>query len=162
MVKSNKSIIFLLLLIVTIISVYQLSTQNFFNKSTEIEIQVLKCKPQKQTCEIVTEDFNIEISLNENIFYLKPFIISVLIENKLNDSIESVQIDFKMKGMNMGVNRFMLTQKSIKDKKQEWEGNALLPICVAERADWFAEFEIVTKMKKYIFSVPVNVKQVSN
>ena len=161
---SNKNIIVPLLLIFTlaILSVYNLNRQTFFNNSTVIEVPALKCKPQKQVCKTATEDFNIEISLNENIFYLKPFNVSVHTEAKTIFDIESVQIDFKMKGMNMGVNRFMLTQKDINDKKQEWKGKALLPICVAGRAGWFAELEIVTKQKKYLLSIPVDVKQASN
>lgn len=164
MKKSNKTIIASLFLILTlaIISVYNLNILTVFNESTVIEISASECKPQQQTCKIVTEDFNIEISLNENIFYLKPFNVAVKTKRKTNYDIESVQVDFKMKGMNMGVNRFMLTKKNINDKKQEWKGKALLPICVAGRADWFAELEIVTKQKKYLLSIPVNVKQASN
>ena len=156
MKKSNKTIVVSLILIITlaVISIYNLNTQALFNDNVVVEISALECKPQIQSCKIVTEDFNIEISLNENIFYLKPFNVFVQTEVKTNFDIEFIQIDFKMEGMNMGVNRFLLTKKNNNDKKKVWNGKALLPICVARRADWFAELEIVTKQKQYFLSIP--------
>jgi len=123
---------------------------------------IKKCNAQKNICRVETNEFKIELSFDEKIFYLKPFYVAVVTKNKNNTNVESVQIDFKMKNMDVGVNRFILNKTSIKNNKQVWQGKALLPICVTGRVDWVAELAVITKNNKYIISVPISVKRAVN
>ncbi len=138
-------------------------TQNLRWKETDRELTVVKilsenCKPQKKVCNVELSGLNIRILFDEDVFYLKPFNVTVWTEG--NAAVKSVHIDFKMKNMNMGVNRFLLTE--VGNKKQSWQGKALLPICVTGRADWFSELEIVIGKKKYILTFPLIVKQATS
>lgn len=127
-----------------------------------IEVSAGNCPAQHQICTVKLDEFIIGISFDKNIYYLKKFDVSVWTENKESADIESIHIDFKMNNMNMGVNRFMLTKVNSKNNKQQWQGKALLPICVTGRADWFSELEIMTKQNKYILTFPLQVKRTSN
>ena len=140
-------------------------TQNLRWKKTDKKLAVVKissgnCKPQNKVCNVELEGLKIGVLFDEDVFYLKPFNVSVSLNDKSNNKIESVYIDFKMKNMDMGVNRFLLTE--VGNKKQSWQGKALLPICVTGRADWFSELEIMTKQNKYILTFPLQVKRTSN
>lgn len=126
---------------------------------SEINTQQSTCKPQQQVCRVSNEKFIAEIEFDKNISYLKPFNITVRTQERVSQHIESIHADFKMRSMDMGVNRFNLLNKGITDKKINWEGRALLPVCVTGRVDWFSEVAIITGNKKYIFSFPMEVKK---
>jgi hypothetical protein len=159
----NKKIITLFVLFIIMI----ISSQNLKWVGQSIEKKIINvptgnCHAQKQLCTVTSDDFKIGISFDKNIYYLKKFNVSVWTENKESADIESIQIDFKMKNMNMGVNRFMLEKINSENKRQQWQGKALLPICVTGRADWFAELEVVTKQSKFILTLPLFVQRSSN
>ena len=97
--------------------------------------------------------------MDKDIYYLKRF--SVLVENNEPHNIKSMKISFKMKDMDMGNNQFTLNKVKLINKKKSWKGDALLPICVTGRADWFSELEIITKENKYIIEFPIFVKKAS-
>ena len=158
----NKTIVLLLFFFAIVLITQDVKWLRENNPLKVVKITVKECNAQKQVCITETDEFKLGILLDENIFYLKPFNVKIWTENKDDINIESVQIDFKMKNMNMGVNRFLLKKINSKDKKQKWQGKALLPICVTGRVDWFSELEVVTKQSKYIFSFPISVKQASN
>jgi len=111
--------------------------------------------PQEKTCNVKLNDAEVSVSFEKDIFYLKPFKVSLFSSNKF----DAVYIDFKMRNMDMGVNRFLLSTTDQKNNKQNWQGKALLPICVTGRADWYSELEIIIGAKKYIVSFPLTVKQ---
>ena len=135
------------------------SSNNEIEQRKIIRLQVDKCNAQKQKCSVNLNGHKIRISFDENVFYLKPFYISVSDENNDSNNIESIQIDFKMKNMNMGVNRFLLEKIHSENNQPFWKGKALLPICVTGRADWVSELNIVTKDYNYIISLPLLVKK---
>lgn len=163
MKQFTKNVIFILLIIATLILVLSLylNSKSETQEQKVIKVPIENCTSQ-HVCLVNSDVFNIKILFDENIYYLKPFAVSILIKSKISPEIESIQIDFKMKGMNMGVNRFMLSKVKSENNDLKWIGKALLPVCVTGRADWFAELEIVTKLNKYTLSVPVLVKQYSN
>ena len=159
----NNKIIVLYILFIIVIMI----SQNFKWTDQRIERSIIEvsagnCPAQHQICTVKLDEFIIGISFDKNIYYLKKFDVSVWTENKESADIESIHIDFKMNNMNMGVNRFMLTKVNSKNNKQQWQGKALLPICVTGRADWFSELEIMTKQNKYILTFPLQVKRTSN
>ena len=156
MIKKVLFFIFSVLLVVTTLTLVQTGETN---NMPIIKVSIKDCTVQQKKCKLELDEFNIEISMNTNIFYLKKFNIDVWIESKGNTNIESIQADFIMKNMNMGVNHFILNKMEFKNKKQNWQGSALLPICVTGRADWFSELSIVTKKNKYIVEFPIIVKK---
>ena len=159
--SKNKTIILFVLISIVIISLQNIKWIEENSDKNIINLPVENCDVQKQRCHIISDEFNIEISLENNIYYLKNFNISVWSENNKSSNIESIFIDFKMEKMNMGVNRFMLTKLN-SEYKQRWQGKALLPVCVTGRADWFSDFEVETKTNRYVFRFPINVKRISN
>lgn len=164
MKKINKNIIITVLLI-SIIIVINVQSKKVLNERTEREVITLPvsiCKPQEQICKIEFDGLDIELSLDKDIYYLKLFNISVYSNKNENSIIEYIQIDFKMKGMDMGVNRFKLQKENSQNYKQVWKGKALLPVCVTKRADWYSKIEVVTRENKYIFTFPVSVKKAIN
>lgn len=154
----NKKVIIGLFL-VAVFAVFIMINTKWSGESKEqvvIKISDVKCNAQKKVCKIELEGLNIELSFDNNIYYLKPFNVFVWTEAKTH--IKSIQVDFKMINMNMGVNRFSLRKTELENEKQKWQGKALLPVCVTGRADWFAELGIVTENVKYIISLPVSVQ----
>lgn len=163
MKRFKRNVIVTLLIITTMVLVFSqyLDSENEDKQRTVINVSIENCTAQ-QVCLVNSDEFNIKILFDKNIYYLKPFEVIILTKSKVDIEIKSIQIDFKMKGMNMGVNRFKLSNVNSENNNLKWVGKALLPICVTGRADWFAELEVVTKLNKYIYSVPVLVKQYNN
>ena len=126
-----------------------------------IQIEPRNCDVESKKCIVELNEFKINISFDENIYYLKPFNISVTNENMDDLELESIQVDFKMKTMDMGVNRFFFKKNEV-ENAQIWNAKALLPICVTGRADWISEFIVSTKSSKYLVSLPISVKKISN
>ena len=158
----NKIIVLLLFFFVVVLITQDVKWLSESNQLKVVKIAVEECNAQKQVCITETDEFKLGVLFDRNIFYLNPFNVKVWTENKNDINIESVQIDFKMKNMNMGVNRFLLKKTNFRNEKQKWQGKALLPICVTGRADWVSELEVVTQKSKYVFSFPIFVKQASN
>ncbi len=129
---------------------------------TVTKIKIENCYPQKNVCKVETDKFKIEISLDKNIFYLKQFAINVLLSIKDNLIVESINIDFKMTNMDMGKNYFKLERIQSENIKQNWHGNAILPVCVTKRTEWFSELELVAKDNIYVFSFPLSVQRFIN
>ena len=155
-IKKNLFFIVLVFIVIIFLNVMQVGENN---DRPPIKISVVNCNVQKKICKIELEQFNIEISMDKNIYYLKKFNVDIGVEIKEDTNIESIQIDFKMKNMNMGLNHFILNKIKSDNKKQNWHGSALLPVCVTGRADWFSELNIVTKQNKYIIEFPILVKK---
>lgn len=156
MIKKILFIIVSVFIVITALNVIQTGENN---DRPPIKISVGNCNVQQNICKVELEKFNIEISMDKSIYYLKKFNVDVWVESKQDTNIESIQIDFKMKDMNMGVNHFILNKMKSENKKQNWQGNALLPVCVTGRADWFSELTIITKQNKYIIEFPILVKR---
>ena len=154
----NKFLFFIVSFFIVIVLLNVIQTKDN-NDRPPIKISVGDCNVQQKICKVDLEEFNIEISMDKSIYYLKKFNVDVWVESKESTNVESVQIDFKMKNMNMGVNHFILNKMKSENKKQKWQGNMLLPVCVTGRADWFSELAVITKQKKYILEFPILVKK---
>lgn len=153
--------IILAIFILNINSQNKNETINFEEKNI-IKIQSDNCTIENKECVVELNEFKVKIIFDENIYYLKRFNVSVLNESSDNIKLKSIQVEFKMNNMNMGVNRFMLKNTGLENNKQVWHGKALLPICVTGRADWLSEFEVETTKNKYLISVPILVKKSPN
>lgn len=160
--NAKIKIILLIIALIVLMILQNLMRTNDHNRKNQILIPVSECHPQFKKCNLKINDLDIEIATDKDIFYLQQFTVSVWIEGENNSNIELIYIDFKMKNMNMGVNRFKLVKSNKQDIKQLWTGAALLPVCITGRADWFAELELITRENKYMLSFPIAVKQGRN
>lgn len=153
---SNKVIILFIIFFISILIV-----QPFFlkdnNNLTIKKISAEDCRVQQNPCTINLDGLELEVSFDKHIYYLKKFNISVVAGKEHNPVINSIHVNFKMKNMNMGVNRFTLSKINVKNNKQSWESEAILPVCVTGRADWISELEVITDKTKYIVSFPFYV-----
>ncbi len=159
-----KNRIFIAISLILIISFYFFLTSEIQKNEKVLSttnIHLINCQVQKQPCKVELDDIKLNILFDKDVLYLKPFNFSVRAKIKENN-IHSMKINFKMKNMDMGINRFALKNVKEEDDEQLWVGTALLPICVTGRADWFSELEIVTKDIKYVLSFPITVKQAKN
>ena len=82
--------------------------------------------------------------------------------NSSDFNVDKIFVDFKMKNMNMGINRFSLKNDYSDTKNSKWFGIVLLPICVTGRADWIASFEVTTNNNQYLISLPLDIKKPAN
>ena len=127
------------------------------NEQQPLYISIEDCNVQQKKCLVDTKEFSIEISMDENIFYLKRFNIGVIAENNESAHIKSMKVSFKMKSMNMGNNHFLLNKVKTTNNKEIWEGTAVLPVCITGRADWTAVFDIITGSREYLLLLPLSV-----
>lgn len=157
--KLTAPLVFVIIIAATFVFIQNKNEVVTFKEMDVIKIQPNNCNIESKECVVELNEFKVKIIFDEDIFYLKPFNVSVTNENSDSLKLESILIDFKMNSMNMGVNRFLLKND---DNKSIWQGKVLLPICVTGRADWLSEIELVTKTNKYLISLPVSVKKSSN
>ena len=157
--KSTISLVFVIILVATFIFIQNKNETVTFKEKDVVKIQPKNCNLESKECVVELNEIKVKILFDENIYYLKPFNVSVMNENLNNLKLESIYVDFKMNNMNMGVNRFLLKND---DDKSIWQGKALLPICVTGRADWLSEIELATKTNKYLISLPISVKKLPN
>ena len=157
--KLTIPLVFVIIIAATFIFIQNKNEAVTFKEKDVIKIQANNCNIESKECVVELNGSKVNILFDENIYYLKPFYVSVTNQNLKNLKLESIQIDFKMNNMNMGVNRFLLKNDK---NKSIWKGKALLPICVTGRADWISEIELTTKTKKYLISLPVLVKKTPN
>jgi len=143
--------------LITIIALFiVVDKYNFDRKEKELtQVLVENCQVQDEPCVANIGELELSISFVKNIYYLKPFDISISTSNA--SELISISVDFKMKNMDMGVNRFQLKRDA--NKAELWQGKALLPICVTGRADWYSELEVTTKKGRYQIILPILVKQ---
>lgn len=75
------------------------------------------------------------------------------VELQTADEISSVVLDLEMIDMDMGVNRFRLSQKA----GGTWKGNIMIPVCATGSRDWVANMLIQSEQGtgKVVFSFVV-------
>ena len=156
-VSKNKFVLMLVSILFVVAIIINVFSERANKKLKSTYISVEDCNVQEKKCKVNLDKFRIDISADENIFYLKNFDIDVFSKEIIN--IESIKIYFKMKSMNMGNNHFIFNKVISDNNSQHWQANSLLPICVTGRADWFSELEIVTKSIHYIITFPLLVKK---
>jgi hypothetical protein len=145
-----------LIISVTMIAVIKLSAVIDAENKVVSQLLIEKCEPQYSLCQVKLEGIDFEVSFDKSIYYLKPF--HIFISTHKNSTLKAIYVDFKMKNMNMGVNRFELIAKIDDNDKNLWQAKVILPICVTGRADWISELEVVTTSARYLLQFPLFVK----
>lgn len=75
------------------------------------------------------------------------------------ETIRKVHVDFAMQHMEMGLNRYRLTQSK---QASDWQAEITLPICIQGRSDWnmLIEFEAEDDIQR--FQIPFSAKPKGN
>lgn len=92
------------------------------------------CDPQRQPCVAGTADAGVQFHLPEGARLMQPFPVEVTVHGP---ALDGVTVDFRMQGMDMGVNRVGLQAAA----DGLWRAQVILPLCATGRADWIATVE---------------------
>lgn len=94
------------------------------------------CDLNKQGCVASIDHQSVELRFKPAVKYLTRFDIEVVTSGFNPEMLEAMNVNFTMTGMQMGFNRFSLKKTQ---KKNVWQGMAILPVCVSGRKDWRVE-----------------------
>ncbi len=158
----KKTMVSVLAVCVTAVFLFTLYLQFVDTKVAEqtalapISFPATDCHPEMTPCTIKLEDRQVRFFLPQKAFYLQAFPVQVLLTGFDRDELESVSVRFEMRGMNMGFNQIQLSTG-----KENWYGEAMLPICVSGRSDWKAIVDVKAEEETYraIFSFVVAEKK---
>lgn len=94
---------------------------------------------------------DIRISSNQPPQIMRPFQLNLAIEN---NAVSEVYASFGMDGMEMGLNRYKMTQVG----EGLWEAEVTLPVCVRSRADWMMQIDTKDGLteQRYLISFETN------
>ena len=91
------------------------------------------CRFTSDPCQVKINDSIVVITVKGDVTPLKPFSLHLQ-----GEKIEAAEVNFSMRDMDMGVNRFVLHEV----KNAAWEAQVMLPVCTARRDDWIADIVI--------------------
>ena len=114
-----------------------------------LETTTADCNPVNIPCKAGDAQHGVTLHFPEKVAYLKPFRMRVTIHGFGQKEIEKVEVDFKMVGMDMGLNRFTLSPSVDAKGNISYEGEGILPVCVSGRVDWLASTRVMTTHKNY-------------
>ncbi len=113
-----------------------LSQQNHTGLSTK-ELSYQPCDlSNKNTCSAQLNGSEVNVAFLQAPSSLSPFEIVVEVGD-LN--AEQVILDFRMEGMDMGINKYNMKKKD----NGRWVTQAVLPVCSLGRNDWIVELQVV-------------------
>lgn len=92
------------------------------------------CDLMKGACQATFDQHTLSLVFLDKPSALKPF--RVRLESD-SEQIENIVLDFKMPGMNMGINRYRL-----KKADRFWHNQLVLPVCTLSRNDWLITVEL--------------------
>lgn len=93
---------------------------------------------------------SLEVQLVGDIQPLVPFEMTARFAEAAG--VRAVVVEFYMVGMDMGLNRYTL--QPVADADGMWRGTVTLPVCLAGRADWYAEVRTETAEGRYLARFP--------
>ena len=160
----KKTVIFSIIILIAcaLAAINNLTIEDTKIKRAIIIVPTEQCTTLSNQCTVNLNGVKLKISFDQNVYYLKPFNVTVEFDNSSDFNVDKISVDFKMKNMNMGINRFSLKNDYSDNKNNKWFGIALLPICVTGRADWNASFEVTTSNNQYLISFPLDIKKSAN
>jgi hypothetical protein len=119
------------------------------DKSSFIDLGTASsCDAAVMACSIHHEKYSLTLLLGPHVKPLQPFHTKLKLKGADNMP-KDVIVDFRMIGMDMGLNRYRLNRNV-----DVWEGKTILPVCTASRADWMAVVEFTDDGQKYSANFP--------
>lgn len=107
------------------------------------------CNPVGHPCTANDERRRIDLRLDPELRYLKPFPIEVGVRGFGSAAVHAVTVTFNMAGMDMGLNRFRLQPVDASGTAARYQGQGMLPVCVTGRSDWQALVEVRAEDGRY-------------
>lgn len=109
----------------------------YFTQHEASEVVLLgdrDCTGQSAACMLNVEGLQVKLILPDRMVPLEKFPVRIELQGQQADGIDNVTVDFAMRGMDMGLNRYRLAPVD----EAVWSGEAILPVCVTGRSDWEA------------------------
>lgn len=98
------------------------------------------CMPVGQRCEAASGATRLVFYMGPGgVTPLEPFTVEVD-TGGLGQPAHAVQVEFRMEGMDMGLNRYRLRPQP--EAASVWRARGTLPVCSARRLDWIAVVEV--------------------
>ena len=92
------------------------------------------CDPTVETCQAKFNGHTLILVFLDKPSSMTPF--RVRLESD-SEQIDNILLDFKMPGMNMGINRYHLIKEN-----SYWQNQLVLPVCSLGRNDWVLTLEL--------------------
>lgn len=108
------------------------------------------CDSARTACGAQGEGLRIELRLGPPVQPLEAFDIALRIADGTLTDAAAVEVQFVMRGMDMGINRYRLARAA----DGVWRGRAVLPVCTSRRTDWIAELDIRDGTHRWTAALP--------
>ena len=105
------------------------------------------CDLAKQACVASQDGKSIKVDFSRPVTYLQKIAVAVQLQGYEKESVKKIIIDFSMRDMQMGINRFELKSQ---DATDNWQGMVILPVCVSGRVDWLVKLYVETDTGNYL------------
>ncbi len=114
------------------------------------------CQAHIATCVARGEALAVRLMLGPEVVAMQAFPVQLEISTTGLQAmtVERVEIDFVMDGMNMGLNRYTLAAAG----ENRWHASAILPMCISRRSDWLADVKIYAKQGTWTARFPFQIK----
>lgn len=119
----------------------------------DLLIVATDCNASRSQCLAKNQSLALYLKLGPPVDALEPFNVEVTIAGGEGRGADSVDIEFLMSGMDMGINRYRLEAS----ESDIWYGRAVLPVCTTGRRDWHAVVNVVAGTKRLQASFPFTV-----
>ena len=125
-----------------------LGARFYQDKTDATPINVLPCEDITQGC----GNGMFTVKFAEASQVMKP--LHLILHLKRAENARSIHVDFAMKNMEMGLNRYRLIQEK---QSGDWQAEVTLPVCIQGRSDWNMLIEIDGDVLQR-FQVPFSAK----
>ena len=98
------------------------------------------CNPVGGLCTAGDATLTVTLGLGDSIQPLTEFPVEVNLIGREAAKVDKVAVNFSMSNMDIGFNRFDLSQQADKT----WQGHAILPVCSMGRREWRVTVEVVS------------------
>lgn len=140
-----KKFLTLLILLTALV----LGAKRFWTEPNQVAITVLSCADITKGC----GDSFFSARFAEVPQVMKP--LHVLVHFNRPEAIQKVHIDFAMKDMGMGLNRYRLIPSN---HSSDWQAEITLPVCAQGRSDWNMLIEFETEDDLQRIQIPFSAK----
>ena len=110
-----------------------------------------ECRPTGNPCTLAADGGEVTLILPATLRTLQAFDLEA--ETTGFREVSRVVVRFDMTGMEMGENRYPLEAEG----EGSWSTEAMLPVCTADRVDWFAEVTVHHAAGTTRFAFPFEV-----
>ncbi|HFD80310.1 MAG TPA: hypothetical protein ENK05_07980 [Gammaproteobacteria bacterium] len=111
------------------------------------ELQLVRPCRLVEGCRATGAPFPLRVFLGPGVTAMRPFPLRLEVGGGVTP--ETASVDFSMKGMDMGLNRYLLQRQG-----DEWRARVTLPVCGSGRSDWLADVVIATAQGRYHLQIP--------